>query len=98
MDAPSPEEENLAQEPTPEAWIGRQVAVTLNVRNPDEFRGRLEEVNDRGVTLVIGPDSPKEAVTFYPWGSIRRLRLCEGNSSTVKTPGKRLAGDPGWFS
>ena len=75
------------------------MAVTLNVRNPEEFAGRLEEVNDRGITLVIGPGSPKEAVTFYPWNSIRRLRLSEENSGRPKRePGKRMAGDPGWFS
>lgn len=89
----------MARETAPEAWIGRRVAVTLNVRNPDEFRGRLEEVNDRGVTLIIGPGSPKEAVAFYPWGSIRRLRLDEENSlPPMKEPGERLSGDPGWFS
>lgn len=89
----------MAREPVPEAWTGRRVAVTLNVRNPDEFRGRLEQVNDRGVTLIIGPGSQKEAATFYPWGSIRRLRLCEEESARPETDsGKRMAGDPGWFS
>ncbi len=90
---------SMAREPTPEAWIGRQVAATLNVRNPEEFTGRLEEVNDRGVTLIIGPGSPKEAVTFYPWNSLRRLRLCgEEIGRPKKEPVKRMAGDPGWFS
>ena len=89
----------MARETAPEAWIGRRVSVTLNVRNPDEFGGRLDEVNDRGVTLVIGPGSQNEAVAFYPWGSIRRLRLDEENSAQpTNEPGKRLAGDPGWFS
>lgn len=90
---------SLAKDPTPEAWIGRGVAVTLNVRTPDEFTGRLEEVNDRGVTLVLGPGSEGETVVFYPWGSIRRLRLCgETDVRPVRRPGRRLAGDPGWFS
>ncbi|MGB3681102.1 MAG: hypothetical protein WA990_01310 [Rubrobacteraceae bacterium] len=92
----------MAKEPKPEAWIGRRVAVTLNVRNPEEFVGELEEVNDRGVTLVIGPGSSREALTFYPWGSIRRLRLYEESDIRPATgprkPGQRLAGDPGWFS
>ena len=89
----------MTREPTPESWIGWQVAVTLNVRNPDEFRARLEEVNDQGATLIIGLGSPKESPTFYPWTSIRRLRLCEGsNARPTKEPGERLAGDPGWFS
>lgn len=92
----------MAKKPTPEAWIGRRVAVTLDVRNPEEFEGALEEVNDRGVTLVIGPGSPQEALTFYPWGSIRRLRLCKEKdvrpTNEPSKPGKRLGGDPGWFS
>lgn len=75
------------------------MAATLNVRNPDEFTGRLEEVNDRGITLVIGAGSRSEAVAFYPWSSIRRLRLCEEKSGQPeKESGKRMAGDPGWFS
>ena len=89
----------MARETTPEAWIGKTVAVTLNVRTPEEFTGKLEEVNDRGVVLVIGPGSQNEAMAFYPWGSIRRLRLGEGNSAQpTNDTGKRLAGDPGWFS
>jgi hypothetical protein len=89
----------LAKETTPEAWIGWRVAVTLNVRNPDEFVARLEEVNDRGLTLMIGPGSGQEALTFYPWSSVRRLRLSEEkNRQPRKESGRRMAGDPGWFS
>lgn len=89
----------MAIETTPEVWIGWQVAVALNVRNPEEFTGRLEEVNDRGITLVIGPGARNEAVTFYPWNSIRRLRLCEEKTDRPKKEaGKRMVRDPGWFS
>lgn len=89
----------MAKVTTPEAWIGRWVAVTLNVRNPEEFGGRLEEVNDRGITLVIGPGSRQETSAFYPWGSIRRVRLSEEKDvQSKKETNKRMAGDPGWFS
>lgn len=88
----------MARETKPEAWIGRPVAVTLNVRTPSEFAGMLEEVNDRGVVLTIGFGSQEESLVFYPWNSIRRLRLGEASSRSKSEPGKRLAGDPGWFS
>lgn len=88
----------MAREKTPEAWIGRQVAITLNVRNPEEFAGKLGEVNDRGVVLTIGSGSKKESLVFYPWGSIRRIRLGEAEAQARRESGKRLAGDPGWFS
>lgn len=88
----------MARETTPEAWIGKAVAVTLNVRTPEEFMGNLQEVNDRGVVLAIGPGSQEETLAFYPWNSIRRIRLGEARSRAKREPGKRLAGDPGWFS
>ena len=88
----------MAKEKTPEAWIGRSIAVTLDVRTPEEFTGKLEEVNDRGIVLTIGFGSQNEALVFYPWGSIRRLRLGETGSQPRRDTGKRLVGDPGWFS
>lgn len=92
----------MMETPKPEAWIGRRIAITLNVHNPDEFGGELEEVNDRGITVVIGPGSPQETLAFYPWGSIRRVRLREEKDARTAgdagKSGQRLAGDPGWFS
>lgn len=88
----------MAKETKPEAWIGRSIAVTLDVRNPEEFTGKLEEVNDRGVVLTTGAGSQNEAIAFYPWNSIRRLRLGETGSQLKRETGRRLAGDPGWFS
>ena len=84
----------------PEAWIGETVMVVLDVRNPEEFAGRLDEVNDRGVVLVLAPGSANEVETFYPWKGIRRLRL-RGSAEETEPgprPGERLPGDPGWFS
>lgn len=88
----------MARETKPEAWIGRSIAVTLDIRNPEEFTGKLDEVNDRGVVLTIGAGSQNEAIAFYPWNSIRRLRLGEAGLQPKRETGKRLAGDPGWFS
>lgn len=75
--------------------------VALSVRNPKEFAGRLEEVNDRGVVLMLAPGSAHEVEAFYPWISIRRLRLqgsTEKDAHSGLGPGERLPGDPGWFS
>ena len=76
--------------------------VALSVRNPKEFVGRLDEVNDRGVVLMLAPGSQNEVESFYPWEAVRRLRL-RSNADQVESspglePGERLPGDPGWFS
>lgn len=89
-------------ETRPESWLGEIVMVALSTRNPKEFAGRLDEVNDRGVILSLNPDSMNEVEAFYPWGAVRRLRLrskkekMEARSGSE--PGNRLPGDPGWFS
>lgn len=76
--------------------------VALSVSSPKEFAGRLDEVNDRGVVLMLAPGSKHEVESFYPWEAIRRLRLRgraeEDKSSPGLEPGRRLPGDPGWFS
>lgn len=91
----------MTKNPTPEAWIGDLVAVTLDVRTPEEFVARLDEVNDRGLVLTIAPESENPPVTFYPWSAIRRLRQQTGgdfSSQRKARPGNRSPGDPGWFS
>ncbi len=86
----------------PEAWVGEMVTVTLAVRNPQEFTGRLEEVNDRGVVLTIAPDRPGALEAFYPWSAVRRLRPGSEGEGEPDRGGpdrpERLPGDPGWFS
>ena len=84
-------------EKIPQAWAGRLVAVTLNIRNPDEFTGRLDEVNELGVALTLSP-SERGVSTFYPWVAVRRLRLIEGDEEPRPGPARRVPGDPGWFS
>ncbi|MGB3634139.1 MAG: hypothetical protein WA982_08875 [Rubrobacteraceae bacterium] len=86
----------------PESWIGEIVIVALSIRNPKEFTGRLDEVNDRGIVLSLNPDSMNAVEAFYPWAAVRRLRLRskreEMEPRTGPELGKRLPGDPGWFS
>lgn len=81
----------------PDRWTGRLVAVTLAIRNPDEFVGRLDEANELGVALTLSP-SNREVATFYPWVAVRRLRLIEENEESRPGPTGRMPGDPGWFS
>ncbi len=82
---------------TPEKWTGRLVAVTLAIRNPDEFVARLDETNELGVALTLSPSSQGVA-TFYPWVAVRRLRLIEEKEEPRPGPARRVPGDPGWFS
>lgn len=96
------EREALLANVRPESWVGETVMVALSVSNPKEFAGRLDEVNDRGVVLMLAPGSQHEVESFYPWEAIRRLRL-RGSAEEVRAssglePGERLPGDPGWFS
>ena len=89
-------------EARPESWVGKTVMTALSVRNPKEFAGRLDEVNDRGVVLMLSPGTEHEVEAFYPWESIRRLRLQGSTEKAGSRPaqgtGDRLPGDPGWFS
>lgn len=85
----------------PESWVGEMVMVALSVRSPKEFAGRLEEVNDLGVILILAPGSEHEVEAFYPWVAIRRLRLQGAMETEPRSglgPGDHLPGDPGWFS
>jgi len=81
----------------PEKWAGRLVAVTLAIRNPDEFVARLDETNELGVALTLSP-SGQEVATFYPWIAVRRLRLIEDEEGPRPGPARRVPGDPGWFT
>lgn len=89
-------------ESRPESWIGETVVVALSIRNPREFAGRLDEVNDRGIILCLSSDSMNEVEAFYPWSSIRRIRQRSKKEKmqarSGSESGSRLPGDPGWFS
>lgn len=92
----------MAEKKRPEAWVGGMVAVALAVRNPEEFGGRLEEVNDRGIVLTLAPGRAGATEVFYPWGAVRRLRRAneeeDATSRTREGSRGRLPGDPGWFA
>lgn len=84
------------EEQAPVSWVGQKVSVSLHRQPATEGalrvagsvqanfpRGRLQSVNEFGVTLVSGQFGPEgersEQTTFYPWTSIRSIRLAEGN-------------------
>jgi hypothetical protein len=58
--------------PVPEAWISRSVELIFVSGSSTEYAdGRLEEVNDRGIVLLMeghGEHPPRSL--FYPWGAI----------------------------
>ena len=61
--------------PVPEAWIGRTVELVFVSGSSTEYTdGRLEEVNDRGIVLMVeGHGEHPARPLFYPWGAVIQL-------------------------
>ena len=61
--------------PVPEVWIGREVELIFVSGSSTEYAdGRLEEVNDRGIVLmVVGHGEHPAQPLFYPWGAVIQL-------------------------
>ncbi len=69
--------------PPPEAWVGQEVVLKttealstdLGASNPV----RLEDVNDRGVVVLVArhPDRGHPHRYFYPWGVVGWIRPAE---------------------
>ena len=59
----------------PEAWIGRTVELVFVSGSSTEYTdGRLEEVNDRGIVLMVeGHGEHPARPLFYPWGAVIQL-------------------------
>ena len=59
----------------PEAWVGREVELIFVSGSSTEYAdGRLEEVNDRGVVLMVeGHGEHPARPLFYPWGAVIQL-------------------------
>jgi hypothetical protein len=85
----------MAEEQTPEKWVGNRVQVSLKGRAQSEGAdGFLEEVNDRGIVLLfspefsVGPDDPgiqfSPRYLFYAWDIVEFIQYehgDEGNST-----------------
>ena len=61
--------------PVPQAWIGRTVELVFVSGSSTEYTdGRLEEVNDRGIVLMVeGHGEHPARPLFYPWGAVIQL-------------------------
>jgi hypothetical protein len=62
----------------PEDWIGRPVQLVFISGSSTEYvDGVLEEVNDRGIVLLVDLHVGRPAqMLFYPWSAI--VQLSEG--------------------
>jgi hypothetical protein len=61
--------------PIPEAWIGKPVELIFVSGGSTEYSdGRLEEVNDRGIVLMVkGHGEHPARALFYPWSAVIQL-------------------------
>jgi hypothetical protein len=59
----------------PEAWIGRSVELVFVSGSSTEYTdGDLEEVNDRGIVLLVETHGRHPAwPLFYPWSAVIQL-------------------------
>ena len=66
--------------PVPEAWIGQTVELIFVSGSSTEYTdGRLEEVNDRGIVLMVeGHGEHPARFLFYPWGAVIQLSETPG--------------------
>ena len=65
----------------PEAWIGQQVMLETTETLSTDLRAtapvHLEEVNDRGVVVLVSShhDQSHSSRYFYPWSVVGWIRL-----------------------
>jgi hypothetical protein len=61
--------------PVPEAWIGRPVELVFVSGSSTEYvGGGLEEINDRGIVLLVETHTGHPAQPlFYPWSAVIQL-------------------------
>lgn len=67
----------------PEAWIGREVMLETTEALSSDLRAAapvfLEDVNDRGVVMLVTrhSDQSRSSRYFYPWSVVGWIRLAE---------------------
>ena len=61
--------------PIPEAWLGRPVRLVFVSGASTEYTvGGLEEVNDKGIVLLVDTHVGHPAQPlFYPWSAVIQL-------------------------
>ena len=81
----------------PEAWIGQQVMIETTETLSADLRAtapvQLEDVNDRGVVVLVSShhDQSHSSRYFYPWGVVGWIRLAsedeQGREEEVQREG-----------
>ena len=77
------ERPRASAEAIPEAWIGQQVMLETTEALSSDLRAAapvyLEDVNDRGVVMLVThhSDQSQSSHYFYPWSVIGWIRLAE---------------------
>src|SRR5215212_4108657 len=67
----------------PEAWIGREVMIETTETLSSDLRASapvyLEDVNDRGVVMLVTRHRDQDQFSryFYPWSVVGWIRLAE---------------------
>lgn len=78
------------EERIPEAWIGQEVMLETTESLSSDLRAAapvfLEEVNDRGVVMLVTRHQELGQFSryFYPWSVIGWIRLAEENERTSR--------------
>jgi hypothetical protein len=72
-----------SEEKIPEAWIGQEVMIETTETLSSDLRASapvyLEDVNDRGVVMLVTRhrDQNEFSRYFYPWSVVGWIRLAE---------------------
>jgi hypothetical protein len=72
----------------PEAWIGQEVMLETTETLSSDLRAAapvyLEDVNDRGVVMLVTRhhDQSQFSRYFYPWSVVGWIRLAEEDERT----------------
>jgi hypothetical protein len=74
---------SASEERIPEAWIGQEVMLETTETLSSDLRAAapvyLEDVNDRGVVMLVTRHHDQSQVSryFYPWSVVGWIRLAE---------------------
>jgi hypothetical protein len=80
--------ESTSEGKIPEAWIGHEVMLETTEALSSDLRAAapvyLEDVNDRGVVMVVTRhrDQSQSSRYFYPWSVVGWMRLAEDDERT----------------
>ncbi len=82
------ERPSASEERIPEAWIGQEVMLETTETLSSDLRAAapvyLEDVNDRGVVMLVTRHSDQSQFSryFYPWSVVGWIRLAEEDERT----------------